>query len=69
MLEYAVIDLTGFTSVTDIADRLSYHARAGWHVVGVTQFIIVLEREMTPTVEEVDTPSGKQITYTWPPLS
>lgn len=64
MLEYEVFNIEGWTDKT-IQLALNSYAKNGWRLSGITNTMLVFEREKIPDVTEKNTEESRTVTYNW----
>lgn len=65
MLEYYIIDCSsGYMDA--ITAQLNGLAKNGWRAVCMNESMIVMEREISPRIEETKTETERILTYSFP---
>jgi hypothetical protein len=65
MLEYFVFDALGYKSNL-LTENLNEFARKGWRFVGSVANMVILEREVSPRIEESKTEKERIVSYAFP---
>lgn len=65
MLEYIVLNIEDW-GAGYVSDHLNAYAKQGWRVTCMNNKMIVLEREISPRIEETKTETERILTYAFP---